>query len=167
MVMTSTRTLPPSGRAITTPPGGRLQIGMAEIKSESVADFIRNRWPTSSGIRRKRVWRHGAVGGKDVSVAGHQRGSPSIWYLRPVRDAGYQGPRVAEVVARTGAWTLPIVKRGDAHRFVILPKPSPWISRNVAWAGDFERYSRTVAAFFRLAMIRIMLRRLTRPTHSA
>ena len=29
------------------------------------------------------------------------------------------------------------------------------------------RYTRTVAAFFRLAMNRIMLRRLTRPTHSA
>jgi hypothetical protein len=37
--MTSRRILPPSGRAITTPRGGRLQIGMAEIKSESVADF--------------------------------------------------------------------------------------------------------------------------------
>jgi hypothetical protein len=27
---------------------------------------------------------------------------------------------------------------------------------------DFERYARTVAAFIRLAMIKIMLRRLTR-----
>ena len=32
--------LPPSGRAIATSQGGRLHIGMAEIKSESVADFI-------------------------------------------------------------------------------------------------------------------------------
>jgi hypothetical protein len=31
-------------------------------------------------------------------------------------------------------------------------------------ARDFERYATTVAAFIRLAMIRIMLRRLTRPT---
>jgi len=31
---------PPSGRALATLSGGRLQIGMAEIKSESVADFI-------------------------------------------------------------------------------------------------------------------------------
>jgi hypothetical protein len=29
-------------------------------------------------------------------------------------------------------------------------------------ARDFERYATTVAAFIRLAMIRIMLRRLTR-----
>ena len=88
-------------------------------------------------------------------------------------DAGYQGPRVANVVARTGSWALQIVKRSDAHRFVVLPKrwiverTFAWISRNRRLARDFERYSRTVAAFFRLAMIRIMLRRLTRPTHSA
>lgn len=40
MIMTSRGALPPSGRAITTSQGGRTQIGMAEIKSESVADFI-------------------------------------------------------------------------------------------------------------------------------
>jgi hypothetical protein len=41
------------------------------------------------------------------------------------------------------------------------------ISRNRRLARDFERYARTVAAFFRLAMIRIVLSRLTRPTLSA
>jgi transposase len=87
-------------------------------------------------------------------------------------DAGYQGPRMAKVVARTGSWTLQIVKRSDAHRFVVLPKrwiverTFAWISRNRRLARDFERYNRTVVAFFRLAMIRIMLRRLIRPTHS-
>jgi predicted outer membrane protein len=35
-----------------------------------------------------------------------------------------------------------------------------WISRNRRLARDFERYATTVAAFIRLAMIRIMLRRL-------
>jgi hypothetical protein len=34
------------------------------------------------------------------------------------------------------------------------------ISRNRRLARDFERYAATVAAFVRLAMIRIMLRRL-------
>ncbi|MGH6947365.1 MAG: hypothetical protein ACREDZ_08560, partial [Kiloniellales bacterium] len=37
------------------------------------------------------------------------------------------------------------------------------IARNRRLARDFERYARTVAAFIRLAMIRVMLRRLTRP----
>jgi hypothetical protein len=66
------------------------------------------------------------------------------------------GANIAKVVAKTGAWSLQIVKRTFA-----------WISRNRRRARDFERYSRTVAAFFRLAMIRIVLRRLTRTTHSA
>jgi transposase len=87
-------------------------------------------------------------------------------------DAGYQGPKMAKVAAKTGGWSLQIVKRSDAHRFVVLPKrwiverTFAWISRNRRLARDFERYARTVAAFFRLAMIRIMLRRLTRTNHS-
>ncbi len=77
---------------------------------------------------------------------------------------------MAATVAATGCWTLEIVKRTDAHRFVILPKPwivertFAWISRNRRLARDFERYSRIVIAFVRLAMIRIMLKRLTRPS---
>jgi len=85
-------------------------------------------------------------------------------------DAGYQGPKMAAAVARTGAWKLEIVKRIEPHRFVVLPKrwvverTFAWIGRNRRLARDFERYARTVAAFARLAMIRIMLRRLTQPT---
>lgn len=37
-------------------------------------------------------------------------------------DAGYQGPKVARAVAATGSWRQTIVKRTDAHKFVILPK---------------------------------------------
>ena len=76
---------------------------------------------------------------------------------------------MAAVVAKTGAWKLEIIKRTELHRFVVLPKrwvverTFAWISRNRRLARDFERYARTVAAFLRLAMIRIMLRRLTRP----
>jgi transposase len=83
-------------------------------------------------------------------------------------DAGYRGPRVAEVVAATGSWKLEIVKRTEIHKFIVLPKrwiverTFAWISRNRRLARDFERYASTVVAFIRLAMIRIMLRRLTR-----
>jgi transposase len=73
-------------------------------------------------------------------------------------------------VAKSGSWKLEIVKRNELHRFVVLPKR--WIvERTIAWshnrrlARDFERYARSAAAFIRLAMIRIMLRRLTRPAH--
>jgi putative transposase len=85
-------------------------------------------------------------------------------------DAGYQGSTVAEVVADTGKWKLEIVKRTELHKFVVLPKrwiverTLAWISRNRRLARDFERYASTVVAFIRLAMIRIMLRRLTRPS---
>ena len=88
---------------------------------------------------------------------------------RVFADAGYQGPKAAAAIARTGSWTLDIVKRNELHRFVVLPKrwiverTLAWISHNRRLARDFERYARTGAAFVRLAMIRIMLRRLTRP----
>ncbi len=36
-------------------------------------------------------------------------------------DAGYQGSKMEKVVADTGRWTLQIVKRSDAHHFVVLP----------------------------------------------
>ena len=61
---------------------------------------------------------------------------------------------------RAGAWSLQIVKRSDVAGFEVLPKrwvverTFAWISRNRRLARDFERYA------FRLAMIRIMLRRL-------
>ena len=85
-------------------------------------------------------------------------------------DAGYQGPKMAKAIADTGCWIIEIVKRSQAHRFIVLPKrwiverTFAWISRNRRLARDFERYARSVAAFIRLAMIRIMLRRLTKPT---
>jgi transposase len=84
-------------------------------------------------------------------------------------DAGYQGAKAAAASAQSGAWKLEIVKRNELHRFVVLPKrwiverTLAWISRNRRLARDFERYAKTAAAFIRLAMIRLMLRRLTRP----
>ena len=85
-------------------------------------------------------------------------------------DAGYQGPKMAKVAAATGSWHLEIVKRSDLHRFVVLPKrwiverTFAWISRNRRLMRDFERYDTTVAAFVRLAMIHLMLKRLTKPS---
>ena len=85
-------------------------------------------------------------------------------------DAGYQGARAALAAAKTGSWIIEIVKRSDLHKFVVLPKrwiverTLAWISRNRRLARDYERYASTVAAFIRLAMIRLMLRRLTRST---
>ena len=85
-------------------------------------------------------------------------------------DAGYQGARAALAAAKTGSWIIEIVKRSDLHKFVVLPKrwiverTLAWISRNRRLARDYERYANTVAAFIKLAMIRLMLRRLIRST---
>jgi transposase len=62
-------------------------------------------------------------------------------------------------------------KRSDLKSFVVLPKrwvverSFAWISRNRRLMRDFERYAATAAAFVHLAMIRRMLKRLTRPSH--
>jgi transposase len=97
-----------------------------------------------------------------------KRRFPSI--IKLFADAGYQGPRVAQTVADIGSWQIDIVKRTEAHSFSVLPKrwiverTFAWLSRNRRLARDFERYACTVVAFIRLAMIRIILRRLTRPS---
>ena len=85
---------------------------------------------------------------------------------RVIADAGYQGRKMEEVMARTGAWELQIVRRSDRHRFVVLPerwiveRTLAWISRCRRLARDYERHARKAAAFVQLAMIRLMLRRL-------
>lgn len=77
---------------------------------------------------------------------------------------------MARTVAATGRWKIEIVKRSNVKGFVILPKrwiverTFAWISRNRRLMRDFERYATTVAAFVRLAMIRIMLKRITSPS---
>ena len=83
-------------------------------------------------------------------------------------DGGYSGTKTAAMVRSTGSWKIEIVKRSDAHRFVVLPKrwtverTFAWISRNRILTRDFERYASTAVVFVRLAMIRLMLKRLTR-----
>jgi putative transposase len=94
----------------------------------------------------------------------------ALWpfILKIFADAGYQGPRVALAAKATGSWIVEIVKRTELHTFAVVPKrwiverTLAWISRNRRLMRDFERYAPTVAAFTRLAMIKLMLRRLTR-----
>ena len=91
---------------------------------------------------------------------------------RIVADGGYAGPKMSALVARTGDWTLQIVKRSDVRGFVVLPKrwiverTLAWISRNRRLSRDYECHTRIAVAFVKLAMIRIMLRRIA-VTHSA
>ena len=85
---------------------------------------------------------------------------------RIIGDAGYQGRKMETAVARTGTWGRQIVRRCDRHRFIVLPKrwiverTLAWISRCRRLARDYERHARKAAAFVRLAMVRLMLRRV-------
>jgi transposase len=84
-------------------------------------------------------------------------------------DQGYQGPAAATAVAKTGKWTLQIVRRDPGTKgFAVLPKrwiverTLSWIRRNRRIARDLEHLARSAEAFIKLAMIKIMLRRLAR-----
>lgn len=84
-------------------------------------------------------------------------------------DAGYRGDRVEEIVRKSGSWRLEIVARGrGAKGFVvqakrwIVERTLAWISRNRRLAKDVENLARTAEAWIRLAMVKLMLRRLTR-----
>ena len=87
-------------------------------------------------------------------------------------DGGYKQGVIDWAKAMFG-FLLEVVKRPNLPRFVVLPKR--WIvERTFAWisncrrlARHFERHAAKVVAFIRLAMIRIMLERLSRLTHSA
>jgi putative transposase len=89
---------------------------------------------------------------------------------RAMADGGYQGPATATAVDRMAGIPLEIVKRSDtAKGFKVIPKR--WIvERTFGWLGrcrrlakDFENLTRAHVAFVVLAMIRLLLRRLTRP----
>ena len=85
---------------------------------------------------------------------------------RVFADAGYQGPKMAALMAETGAWALEVVKRSEpgpgfapiAKRWIV-ERTLAWISRCRRLARDYERYAHRAASFVRLAMIRLMLRR--------
>ena len=81
-------------------------------------------------------------------------------------DAGYQGPKMAKVVSDTGCWTLQIVKRSEAHRFVVLPKrwiverTFGWLNRFRRLSKDYEQRPQVSESLIYLSMSHLMLRRL-------
>jgi putative transposase len=81
-------------------------------------------------------------------------------------DGGYAG-QLVDWVKGLGQWVLEIVKRSDqAQGFEVLPHR--WIvERTFGWLGryrrlskDYELYPETSETLIRLAMIRLMVRRL-------
>ena len=78
-------------------------------------------------------------------------------------DSGYAGDRVTRATAiRVEIVRKPRDQVGFAvhARRRVVERFFAWIGRNRRLARDFERHCRIAAAFVRMAMIRIMLRRL-------
>ena len=81
-------------------------------------------------------------------------------------DGAYAG-RLERVAAGMGGWLLSIVRKTPGRGFVVLPKR--WVvERTFAWLGrfrrlskDYEEQTRNSETMIRLAMISIMLRRLS------
>jgi putative transposase len=81
-------------------------------------------------------------------------------------DGGYTG-QLIDWAKHLGNWTIEIVKRSeDVHTFQVLPKR--WIvERTLGWLGRYRRLSKdyeelptSSEAMVRIAMIRLMVRRL-------
>jgi transposase len=90
-----------------------------------------------------------------------------VFLERLIGDGGYAGAATRAAARRAGKIDLQIVKRSDAAKgFILLPKR--WIvERTFGWLGrcrrlakDFENLTRTQLAFVKLAMIRLMMRRI-------
>ncbi len=92
--------------------------------------------------------------------------------LRLFADAGYQGPKFADAVAKhLPQLAVEIVKRSEqAKGFVVLPmrwvveRTLAWLNRCRRLAKDFENLTDNALAFLRLASIRLMLRQLCNPS---
>lgn len=87
-------------------------------------------------------------------------------------DGGYAG-KLLDWVKETCGWVLEIIKRSDqAKGFVLLPKR--WVvERTFGWLGryrrlskDYERLPESSEAMIHWAMVRLMLRRLTKAKSS-
>lgn len=84
-------------------------------------------------------------------------------------DRVYRGDKLRNAVAAFGRWTIEIVTRSE-HVGAFKPEPKRWvIERTFAWFGrnrrlakDFERTIASSEAWFLIASVRLLSRRLAR-----
>ncbi len=84
-------------------------------------------------------------------------------------DGAYTGEKLAGWCEEQGGWELEIVeRRGDAEGFAVLPhrwiveRTLGWLMRNRRLSKDYERKVQTSETLIKVAMIRLILRRLAR-----
>ncbi|WP_082463710.1 IS5 family transposase [Sphingomonas sp. Leaf17] len=83
-------------------------------------------------------------------------------------DGGYAGQKLATAIAHIDRLVIEIVRRSDAHRFVVLPRR--WVvERTIAWlnrcrrlAKDWEASIASAEAWLIIASIRRMTRRIAK-----
>jgi putative transposase len=84
-------------------------------------------------------------------------------------DGAYTGENLASWCKERGGWELEIVERNaDTEGFIVLPhrwiveRTFEWLIRNRRLSKDYERKVQTSETFIKVAMIRLILRRLAR-----
>jgi putative transposase len=84
-------------------------------------------------------------------------------------DGAYSGKELANWCEEQGGWELEVVERDpQAKGFEVLPKrwiverTFSWLIQNRRLSKDYERMVQTSEAFIKVAMIRLILRRLVR-----
>jgi putative transposase len=85
-------------------------------------------------------------------------------------DRVYRGDQLRNAIAAFGRWTIEIVTRSEKVG-TFKPEPKRWvIERTFAWFGrnrrlakDFERTIASAEAWFLIASVRLLSRRLARP----
>ena len=99
-----------------------------------------------------------------------RRRFPALGYI--FADRVYRGAQLQNAVADCGPWTIEIVERPPGVKgFQLLPRR--WVvERSLAWLGrsrrlakDFEATVESSTAWVYLANLRLLTRRLARPTH--
>jgi putative transposase len=84
-------------------------------------------------------------------------------------DGAYTGDKLAGRCKEQGGWELEIIERSaDTEGFVVLPhrwiveRTLGWLMRSRRLSKDYERRVQSGESFIEVAMIRLILRRLTR-----
>jgi transposase len=106
---------------------------------------------------------HGAV--PLLRIVG--RNFPKLRYL--FADRVYRGPRLLDALADLGKWTIEIVTRSQSVG-TFKPEPRRWVvERSFAWFGrnrrlakDFEATIASAEAWFMIASVKLLSRRLAR-----
>lgn len=92
------------------------------------------------------------------------------WIARIFADGGYAGPKLKEALAGQPV-ALEIVKRTDkeggfkvVRRRWVVERTLSWLRRNRRLMAHYEAFAIIAEGFAKLAMICIMLKRVTEPT---